>query len=192
MIRLGLCGAHRVGKTTLARAFSEKAGIKFLPTSVSGIATNLGLDVSKPIEPKERNLLQTEIFEDFSNQFRTKGSWVTDRTPFDALAYSYLEYPDTAIEYQKFLQSALSQLCHFTHLVYIPPAIRFQSAEGKQDAGLHTQSKLDFLLSGLLSRYLELSTFRIGQPLLFRMSPSSVDLEDRLTELQEFTQLYWS
>jgi len=52
---LGLCGAHRTGKTTLAIAISSLLNIPFVRTTTSQVFAQLGLDPAEPM--------------DFQNQF---------------------------------------------------------------------------------------------------------------------------
>src|SRR3569832_863688 len=63
MSLIGLCGAHRTGKTSLAKAYAKKHGIAFMETSVSAIFKELGLDPAASFDFKTRLDIQEVILE---------------------------------------------------------------------------------------------------------------------------------
>jgi hypothetical protein len=87
---IGLCGSHRSGKTTLARAFSQKRGIPFVETSVSAIWRELGLDPAKEYDFATRLTVQEEILKRVDAIYAkyTGLDFITDRTPLDMAAYT--------------------------------------------------------------------------------------------------------
>lgn len=86
---IGLCGSHRVGKTSLAKLYAEKHGIKFLETSVSSIWRELGYDPAVTYDFETRLTVQEEILKRIDAKLGEHAGqeFITDRTPLDMTAY---------------------------------------------------------------------------------------------------------
>lgn len=90
---LALAGAHRSGKTTLARALAAAAKVEFLETKVSGVFANLGIDPKADLPFDQRLFVQNEILRSLEVQYALrKGSvFIADRSPLDVLGYTMAE-----------------------------------------------------------------------------------------------------
>jgi len=128
---IGLCGAQRTGKTTLGRVYSQRTGMKFVQTDVKGTWRRLGLNPQGHYSFTDRMIIQTEILRDLEAVYRTAGlSWITDRTPVDALAYTMADLRGNMLTsdeeklFQTYTESCL-RVCneHFTTLVQLQPGI---------------------------------------------------------------------
>lgn len=86
---IGLVGSHRVGKTTLAKQYAEKEGIKFVETSVSAIWRELGYDPAVTYDFETRLTVQEEILVRIDAMLAHYAGidFITDRTPLDMAAY---------------------------------------------------------------------------------------------------------
>lgn len=86
---IGLVGAHRTGKTTLAKQYADKAGIKFVETSVSAIWRELGYDPAVTYDFETRLMVQEQILVriDAMLAHYAGTDFITDRTPLDMAAY---------------------------------------------------------------------------------------------------------
>lgn len=88
---VGITGAHRGGKSTLARAYAEKHKLEYLASPVSSIFRELGYDPSITYDFTTRLDIQEEILKRLDKQYaevRGIRMVVTDRTPIDMLAYT--------------------------------------------------------------------------------------------------------
>ncbi len=140
---IGLWGAHRVGKTTLAKLFSEKHGIALLQTRVSDTFARLGLDPAAPMSFEERMRVQREVLSDLERAYSEQsGQFITDRTPIDLIAYTMAEViPGNVTPEQSVLFKAYYDACmrvlnrHFGVVIGVQPGIKLVEAPGK--AALH-------------------------------------------------------
>ena len=86
---LGLCGAHRTGKTTLAIALASDLNISFVRTTTSQVFTELGLDPAEPMDFKTRLFIQNHVLDAAEQVWQDSVSpFVSDRTPIDMIAYT--------------------------------------------------------------------------------------------------------
>ena len=89
----GIAGAHRSGKTTLARAVALTRGIEYLDANVSKVITGLGYTPKQELPFEERLKVQNAILESlrFKYAMMAGKDFITDRTPFDVLGYTFSE-----------------------------------------------------------------------------------------------------
>lgn len=86
---LGLCGAHRTGKTTLAIALASDLNIPFVRTTTSQVFAELGLDPAETMDFKTRLFVQNHILDAAEKVWQDSPSpFVSDRTPIDMIAYT--------------------------------------------------------------------------------------------------------
>lgn len=155
---VGISGAHRVGKTTLARLFSETHGIPFVDTSSIRVWDSFGLKPSDAHPFGVRLLVQRAILEDCCSQWAMQdGAFITDRTPIDFLAYTYaniagaISDEDRAelTEYERLCFAALS--LYFRVLVVVQPGIPIVEAPGKAVTEPAYIEHLNHLMIGLMN-----------------------------------------
>lgn len=87
---IGLCGAHRTGKTSLARAYAQRRDVPFVETSVSAIWRELGLDPAVTYDFETRLMVQEKILQRVDAVYGEFSGldFVSDRTPLDMAAYT--------------------------------------------------------------------------------------------------------
>lgn len=93
-MNVGISGSHRVGKSTLAKAYSEACGIPYLQTNVVGTFERLGLDPKADYPFNVRLFIQAEILKDLRAIYESAksfGVFITDRTPLCLLMYTMAE-----------------------------------------------------------------------------------------------------
>lgn len=138
---IGLCGAHRTGKTSLARAYAEKHGIAFVETSVSAIFRDLGHDPSAAFDFKTRLDIQEVILTRLDAVYGALNPAelaITDRTPIDMLGYTMSEAIGDAVSaadqarFQKYVERCFDVTNRrFSTLVLVQPGIPLEIAAGK-------------------------------------------------------------
>jgi hypothetical protein len=138
---IGLCGAHRVGKTTLAEAIARALHIPFLKTRTSHLFEQHGLDPAKPMPFATRLMIQQEILAAGEQVWsQESGLFVSDRTPLDMAAYTLGDIQGTTKvdndSFTRYLNDCLVKTNrHFSTLIIVPPGIPLILEPGK--AALH-------------------------------------------------------
>lgn len=92
----GIAGAHRSGKTTLARRLADELGIEFIDTSFSSISKGKRNPVA-PMTLRERLELQVHGLERHLELIMGAGRpAIVDRTPLDMYGYLLAEFHMTS------------------------------------------------------------------------------------------------
>lgn len=182
----GLIGAHRVGKTTLARRYAEKTGCLFLETSVSAVFAELGLDPAKPMDFKTRMDVQELVLERLEKQYREaslKQDVITDRTPLDMVAYTMADAAGEAVpedqqeRFAKYIDKCFEVTNrYFSVVVLVQPGLAMEPTPGKAAANVAYCEHLNMLLKACM-----------GDDRLtiqgYHLKKSSLDLEKRFAAL---------
>lgn len=135
--RIGIAGAHRVGKSTFAKTLAEHLGIQFMPTSVSKakIWRDAHITPSEQVTFAERIFLQYGILDHMADQVH--GDGVFDRTFIDLIGYLYANVDQTASnllaqQATTFVGKCLHlQVQKFDKIIIIQPGIRVVEDVGK-------------------------------------------------------------
>lgn len=156
---IGLCGAQRVGKSTLAGAFSEATGIPALYTSASGVFEGLGLDPKADYPLAQRLDIQRRILEHIEQQYRSveSGVFIADRTPIDMMAYTLADVQRSNVpsELEGVIESYLSDCIEvsnsvFSILMVIQPGIKVVEEAGKAPGSFSYTEHINHLVMGLV------------------------------------------
>lgn len=155
---LGLCGAHRTGKTTLARVVSEGAGLPLIEISTTPVFETLGLSPKMDYPFSTRIQIQNAILDNMEASFlQAPGHFISDRTPVDALAYTLADVQRDNLnrEEQGLLLAYMRRAIdltnrHFSILIVIQPGIPLIEEEGKAPANLAYMEHLNSLIMGLV------------------------------------------
>lgn len=183
----GLCGAHRTGKTTLAKAYAEKNGAIFVETSVSAIFKDLGYSPSEVFDFKTRLDIQEEVLKRVDAIYGCVPAGVdsiTDRTPLDMLGYTMAEaigenvLPEDQDRFATYVQNCFDVTNkRFSAVVLVQPGIPLVQAEGKAAVNLAYMEHLNSLILGLtVDARLKATHFYIQR--------HQLDVDERLTALE--------
>lgn len=182
---IGLCGAHRTGKTTLARAYAKRADMAFIETSTSAIFKELGFDPKVDYDFATRLYIQRKVLEGMNMAYcKADRLFITDRTPIDALAYTLADVQRANVtdgkllaeleRYQRDCFEVLNR--HFAMIMVIQPGIPLKDEEGKAPINVPYIEHLNFLVLGLtVSEAVKCRHFYIPRSL--------IDLESRMDAL---------
>lgn len=184
-MRIGLCGAHRTGKSTLAKLFSEVNDVPMIASSVSAIALryDFHMDNDRRDVPSFREMQDT-ILTTLENSFRGQSDFISDRTPLDAAAYLLADmqantgspvFQEGVLRYIDRAVALTNEL--FDAVILLPPAIAFEPMDGKPGGNLAYQEHHHLLVRGLVGEL----TIPSGE-----LERDNLKLDDRLDAVIEF------
>lgn len=142
MKRIGLCGSHRTGKTTLAQKLAEYHQLKFVESSVTEVfkqhsAHHTPLKPDTKMDFEARLWIQQRILEAAEQWWHhAPEDFVTDRTPLDFMAYTLCDVQGATQvnfnELNEYLDRCFTVTNQvFSHIVVVQPGIPLVYAEGK-------------------------------------------------------------
>lgn len=155
---IGLCGAHRTGKTSLARLYAQKTGIKFVETSVSAIFRDLGYDASVTYDFDTRLTIQEEVLKRVDAIYAEHAGtdFITDRTPIDMAAYLLADAigdrvpPDCQVRVAQYVNNCFeSTNKRFGLILLVQPGIPLVEEQGKAAMNVAYIEHLNSLMFGL-------------------------------------------
>lgn len=159
----GLTGAHRSGKTTLARTVARELDIEFYETSTSEVARKLGFDAVGVMTLSQRLQLQQGLLENHLNEIsRRSRPLITDRTPLDYMGYmlcevdmqSHLKLTEEELfALGEFMVNCLEKMReNFDYAFYTQPLPEYDIADGKPAANPAYQLHHDICVLGALAK----------------------------------------
>lgn len=157
-MRIGFTGAHRTGKTTLARAVARCYQLPLLSLRVSGIVADHGFDMAVDNRLDTGVIMQAAQLTDMIEAIEANpAGFVSDRTPLDAAAYFMADATagagsemsrETAVQYVERCMALTAK--HFDVVILVPPAITFEPLDGKPPMNEAYQEHLHLLIRGML------------------------------------------
>ncbi|MDX2254562.1 MAG: AAA family ATPase [Pseudanabaenaceae cyanobacterium bins.39] len=152
---LGLCGAHRTGKTTLAIAIASQLDRPFVRTTTSQVFADLGLDPAVPMDFQTRLLVQHHVLDAAELVWQNAPMpFISDRTPIDMIAYTLADIQGaTTVDFEQ-LQQYLDRCFvitnqFFQHLAIIQPGIPLVYENGKAALNAAYIEHINILVIGL-------------------------------------------
>lgn len=182
---IGISGAHRTGKTTLAQAFAERYEIPFVKTSASEIFRIINRDPAKDYPLEERIGIQEALLFAFERQYASAEAqskvWISDRTPIDLASYLLADVsresasnPEIAEMVNTYVRRCIQRTNQwFSTILLLQPGIELVPQEGKAPCCPAYIEHLNFLQSGIL---LDDSV----SPAKFKIPRHYTNLEDRI------------
>lgn len=150
-MRIAITGASGTGKTTLAQLIADKYSIPINPVGSRSVAAGMGFqnpyDVDRAGKRKE---FQELLFQSKREWEQQHGSFVTDRSYFDNLAYCALHMPsdlqDDAIE------TYTQAMGLYDLVIFTPKSVFQQLDDGVRKTSAVYHDFYEVLLRGLIKR----------------------------------------
>jgi nicotinamide riboside kinase len=169
-LRIGFVGAHRTGKTTLAKAIAEELKLDPILSGTSEIVAKHGFNMAtdnRLLSPSGI-AMQMEII-DALYDGQVGDCFVADRTPIDAAAYLLADAVAPANfadeEVVQYVEKATRETFkRFDLLVLIPPAIEFEARPDKPPFNRAYQFHHHTICRGLLLEHPDLLTTAVEMP----------------------------
>ncbi|WLR90901.1 AAA family ATPase [Shinella zoogloeoides] len=138
----GLTGAHRSGKTTLARAVAQDLGLEFYETSVSRTAKEHGYNAVGDMSLTDRLHLQTILLQNHLEEIGKRDRpLIVDRTPLDFMGYLACEFTMTngnGVDPEVLQQAAIfadkcleTTRAYYDYIFYLAPLPAYVVEDGK-------------------------------------------------------------
>ena len=181
---LGLCGAHRTGKTTLAIALADRFSFHFVRTTTSQVFAQLGLDPAEPMDFNTRLYVQNHVLDAAELVWQDSAMpFVSDRTPIDMIAYTLGDIQGkTEVDFD--LLNQYIERCFdstnqfFPNLAIIQPGIPLVYAEGKAALNAAYIEHINVLVLGLCGD-------RRLKAHVFCNDREAIDLEARILNISD-------
>jgi hypothetical protein len=162
MTKIGLCGAHGTGKTTLLELISVEFQIPSIKRTMQNMWESFGvIDFEKlPLDVRttfQKYALLNQIYQEDSF---IRASFITDRTVVDSFGYTVLSTNMSGIDLKIFQELVKARCFGYTHFVYFP--VEFEVANRYLRANVDSRVALDkiiknFLEENLTGKYLTVS-----------------------------------
>lgn len=137
IMRIGLAGSHRVGKSTLARLIACEMDLPYIPVSVSSapVWEKSRISPADNITFAERVATQYGVLEHGMQCINAPG--VYDRTFLDFVAYLYSNIDSTcsdlfAVEVDKFVEKCVFEMDRFDKIIIVQPGIPVEADDIKK------------------------------------------------------------
>lgn len=125
----GFSGAHRCGKTTLARLVADDLGMHFHDASVSKIMREAGINAVGDVPPEQRIEAQEFLLRRFlSDLKKAPAPLLTDRTPLDMIGYCLGEVtmhnttPEQGARINNYVDACINAtITHFDTIIIVGP-----------------------------------------------------------------------
>jgi len=156
---IGLAGAHRTGKTTIAMRLAQENDFAYVPSVGVEVSKDMGIDISQPLPfdvrmayQEERMRRQILAYEQHNTAF------ISDRTPLDLAAYLIQDIPNNltdpdliarAMAYVDTAFEATNRL--FFTVAMVQPGIKYKPEPGKPLPNGAYQEAINTIIHGLVT-----------------------------------------
>jgi nicotinamide riboside kinase len=153
----GIAGAHRTGKSTLAKRYAEEHKVPYL--KLPNVIGEMGLTPGQIHSMDVRMQVQWAYLEAAATLYKanSQGVFITDRTPIDMAAYTLADirqdtHPKFVGEAHEYLKAALALTNrYFSLILFVPPGIPYVDEPGKPPANPAYQELISATIQGLLT-----------------------------------------
>lgn len=159
MHKIALTGAHRTGKTTLAKQISKEFGLPYWPSDVTGMMNSLGYKFEEDQPLAKRLEMQQDIFDLYVDRLNNEApayGFITDRSPIDFASYLLSEAgassdPNLSNSIKTFVVYAMVCANNFDMLVLTDILPTYVEEKNKPKPNIAYQMQIQVLIRGLLS-----------------------------------------
>jgi deoxyadenosine/deoxycytidine kinase len=145
MLRIGICGAHGTGKTTLLNEISKTHNIPPLQRLIRSFYENIGINNFELLPKDVRNPIQNYLLiNQIENENKTEGDFVSDRTAVDYISHTVLDTNKSLSELDIYKNLIKERLARYTHIIYCP--VEFEVEEEFLRAALDKRAEIDKII----------------------------------------------
>ena len=151
MYKIGICGAHGTGKTTLARIISEQYDLPIISQLMRNFWQEYGVMDFEKLPKDVRTTFQKESLLRQIDAEDSTDNFVTDRTVLDQIAYTKMSSNMSGVDLAIYEQLCRERLNRYTHLIYLP--IEFVAEAEFLRADINSRDELAEVMKGYLDRW---------------------------------------
>jgi adenylate kinase family enzyme len=153
MYKIGICGAHGTGKTTLAKVISETYNLPIISQLMRNFWQEYGVMDFEKLPKDVRTTFQKESLLRQIDAEDSSDNFVTDRTVLDQIAYAKMSSNMSGVDLAIYEQLCRERLERYTHLIYLP--IEFQAEAEFLRADISTRDELADIMKGYLDEWFD-------------------------------------
>lgn len=160
---IAFVGAHRTGKTTLAREVSRATGIPFAETSTTAVMKELGLNPVADMPFIDRLHMQELLLKHHAEWIGTlPRPVILDRSPLDMIAYTIAEigmhhdlsYDERVMEYCADAAHIVRR--HYGMVIAVRPLSEYEADPTKPPPSMSYQTHIQFIIEGSMEMMQEM------------------------------------
>ena len=153
MYKIGICGAHGTGKTTLARIISEQYNLPIISQLMRNFWQEYGVMDFEKLPKDVRTTFQKESLLRQIDAEDSTEDFVTDRTVLDQIAYTKMSSNMAGVDLAIYEQLCRERLNRYTHLIYLP--IEFVAEAEFLRADINSRDELAEVMKGYLDKWFD-------------------------------------
>lgn len=173
ILKIGICGAHGTGKTTLAKEVHNLFGTPIITNLMRSFWAQNGVADFEKLPKDIRTIFQKEsLLKQIESEESYITGFITDRTVLDQIAYTKMSSNMIGVEFEIYEQLCKERLKSYTHLIYLP--IEFESEQEILRADIKTRKECAEIMKTYLDKWMP------GQ-----YTTISGDFEDRVKQVKD-------
>ncbi len=187
-LRIGICGSASVGKTTLAQTLAYDFGLPCLEEEMRAYLVRSGANLSamKAVDAEQVIL---KLWQQRRERELSTPGFVADNCAIDFAAYALYYGCMSDLSARHLLVEARSNLETYDAIVLLPWGVLTYEQDGVRPADQHLQLRYQFLLEGLLRRYVRASKLHVLPERLVRLEDRRAWVAERLATRHSITTL---
>jgi adenylate kinase family enzyme len=153
VLKIGICGAHGTGKTTLAKEVHSIFGTPIITNLMRNFWQENGVSDFEKLPKDIRTIFQKEsLLKQIESEEGYVEGFITDRTVLDQIAYTKMSSNMIGVEFEIYEQLCKERLKSYTHLIYLP--IEFDSEQEFLRADISTRGECANIMKGYLDKWI--------------------------------------
>jgi nicotinamide riboside kinase len=152
-LKIGICGAHGTGKTTLAKEIHNLFGTPIITNLMRSFWEQNGVADFEKLPKDIRTIFQKEsLLKQIEAEEKYFSGFITDRTVLDQIAYTKMSSNMIGVEFEIYEQLCKERLKSYTHLIYLP--IEFESEQESLRADIKTRVECAQIMKSYLDKWM--------------------------------------
>ena len=175
MLKIGLCGAHGTGKTTLTKLIAPKYDLALIDRTMRNMWEGFGVSDFEKMPPELRGTFQKYAILNQIQREDTEGNngFVSDRTVLDNFVHVIMVSKLSEIDLGLYEALVKERIKIYTHFIYLP--IEFDVENEYLRANIEKRGSFAKIAEGYLSKW-----FRKGGYIVLKGS-----VEERMSRFEQ-------